>query len=689
MPLNKAEALRHAEQFVARGKVPAAIAVYQKIVESDPLDLTAICALGDLYVSAGQKPDALEHYSTIADSFIKQGAAVKAAYILRKILELDPANPNVQLGLAELYSKEGMIDKAHSAFLEAGSSFARTGKIPEALDANKRALVIKPESHQAREAIIALEAQAAANLAQTTAGGGQPGTQAANIEAPRTPSVEAASGNQSPDFDDRMVIKSISKAELLAGYGDVEQAVTMLKDVLSHRPDSIDVHVKLKDIYLRNEMIVEAEGECVQIASLYDARGDSERARDFTIRANRLSQLIKPTSGPRTTGEPAFGAPPSTLTAVEQIRRSHVTQPALPNPLREPAEPPVRRSASLPADTGAVTHSSPPVVEVAAPPIVESVEHDQSTLRAMLTSVETAPEVPAVVQPEPELFKQFATTAFATLGDTEVGKVSRRRWIIMAAAAVTIAGLSVGAVWLALPMYHARLDKEYAAVASAQAIAEPHPSEPPVVEDPSTPVEQLDVPASETAAADPEAANRNEAERLERLRQLEEARQKKKLEDSRVVPPDSPPVASQPLPGAAANKRSPMAPPSVGAVPASQGGSDGSTPLDVSSVPGGANRPGEAPAPAPRANTPTRAESLRQVRPEYPSMAKASGQKGIVTVEVSINERGDVVSARAISGPSLLRGPAVTAASRWKFKPAMRDGKPISSVTTISFNFRL
>jgi protein TonB len=77
------------------------------------------------------------------------------------------------------------------------------------------------------------------------------------------------------------------------------------------------------------------------------------------------------------------------------------------------------------------------------------------------------------------------------------------------------------------------------------------------------------------------------------------------------------------------------------------------------------------------------------VQPEYPSIARVAGQKGVVTVEVSINERGDVVSARAIAGPPMLRDSATAAARRWKFKPATRDGKPITSTSTISFNFKM
>ena len=82
-------------------------------------------------------------------------------------------------------------------------------------------------------------------------------------------------------------------AELLVGYGRVEQAIAMLKEILVHRPDYIDVRVKLKDIYLRSEMMEKASSECFEIARMYEARGDTARARDYTVRAERLAQSFK------------------------------------------------------------------------------------------------------------------------------------------------------------------------------------------------------------------------------------------------------------------------------------------------------------------------------------------------------------------------------------------------------------
>jgi len=104
------------------------------------------------------------------------------------------------------------------------------------------------------------------------------------------------------------VVQEISKAERLVAYGQVNQAISMLRSILRDQADSIDVHVKLKDIYLRTGMMIEAATECCELERIHGARGESDRARDYAIRAGRLTQLIEHPSGDLFEPEPkTFG----------------------------------------------------------------------------------------------------------------------------------------------------------------------------------------------------------------------------------------------------------------------------------------------------------------------------------------------------------------------------------------------
>jgi TonB family protein len=107
-------------------------------------------------------------------------------------------------------------------------------------------------------------------------------------------------------------------------------------------------------------------------------------------------------------------------------------------------------------------------------------------------------------------------------------------------------------------------------------------------------------------------------------------------------------------------------------------------------VPIGATQPTEPPAKAVRQSPGVvMGSAIKKVDPVYPSTARSAGQSGAVKVEVSINERGDVISARALSGPALLQGAAISAARAWKFKASTLGGVPVTTTTTIVFNFKL
>lgn len=76
-------------------------------------------------------------------------------------------------------------------------------------------------------------------------------------------------------------------------------------------------------------------------------------------------------------------------------------------------------------------------------------------------------------------------------------------------------------------------------------------------------------------------------------------------------------------------------------------------------------------------------------KPEYPSAAKSVGAQGRVVVELTIDEAGKVVKARAISGHPLLQKAAVAAALQARFSPTVLSGEHVSITGTISYTFLL
>lgn len=73
--------------------------------------------------------------------------------------------------------------------------------------------------------------------------------------------------------------------------------------------------------------------------------------------------------------------------------------------------------------------------------------------------------------------------------------------------------------------------------------------------------------------------------------------------------------------------------------------------------------------------------------PAYPAMAKAIRAGGPVTVQITVDEAGHVISAEATSGHVLLRAAAVQAANAAKFRPTLISGKPAKVTGTITYDF--
>lgn len=81
--------------------------------------------------------------------------------------------------------------------------------------------------------------------------------------------------------------------------------------------------------------------------------------------------------------------------------------------------------------------------------------------------------------------------------------------------------------------------------------------------------------------------------------------------------------------------------------------------------------------------------ATRQAPPVYPSAAKVTRTTGVVKVELTVDEKGDVAVVQKASGPVMLQEAAKDAVRKWKFRPFVRDGQPVQAIGFISFNFAL
>ena len=80
-------------------------------------------------------------------------------------------------------------------------------------------------------------------------------------------------------------------------------------------------------------------------------------------------------------------------------------------------------------------------------------------------------------------------------------------------------------------------------------------------------------------------------------------------------------------------------------------------------------------------------KALALPQPAYPALARAAHVSGTVTVQVLIDEQGNVSAAHAVDGHPLLQAVCVAAARQARFSPTLLEGEPVKVTGVIQYNF--
>lgn len=75
--------------------------------------------------------------------------------------------------------------------------------------------------------------------------------------------------------------------------------------------------------------------------------------------------------------------------------------------------------------------------------------------------------------------------------------------------------------------------------------------------------------------------------------------------------------------------------------------------------------------------------------PDYPSIARSARVQGVVVISAILDEQGNVIEMKVVSGPVLLYQAALSAVSRWKYQPTYLNGEPIPVEMNILVHFQL
>ncbi|CAN5602099.1 hypothetical protein BH24ACI2_BH24ACI2_15340 [soil metagenome] len=113
------------------------------------------------------------------------------------------------------------------------------------------------------------------------------------------------------------------------------------------------------------------------------------------------------------------------------------------------------------------------------------------------------------------------------------------------------------------------------------------------------------------------------------------------------------------------------------------------TPKPPPPLPPATPKPTPKPPPAPISGGVVNGKAIDLPKPNYPAAAKAIRADGEVSVQVTIDEYGNVIAANTVSGHALLRSSAVSAALNAKFRPTLLSDQPVKVKGVIIYKFAM
>jgi tetratricopeptide (TPR) repeat protein len=243
-----------------------------------------------------QDPDrATRLVENVFDVVLERGEGEAVENQLKSILQQDPDHIPTLLVMIRYYSAVNLTHNLPSLLEKVGNIYLRNEQIAEAASIYSQLARLEPDNPSHRETLKHIK--------------GRLGSEGAEIELPRLvpdmssiaerfvtePTLRTITPDSSGDtavsdtaeeatYSPEQVQSFMVEGDLFASYGLFRKAIEQYKRILEWIPHHIEVHEKIRDMFAKVGDLPQAAQECLTLASIYTARGDSESAnRNFAL----------------------------------------------------------------------------------------------------------------------------------------------------------------------------------------------------------------------------------------------------------------------------------------------------------------------------------------------------------------------------------------------------------------------
>ncbi|MCL5023318.1 MAG: tetratricopeptide repeat protein, partial [Nitrospirae bacterium] len=220
-----------------------------------PLDPEVNRMRGDLYLAKGDRDKAWESYGMIVDSLIHDDRIEDAILLAKQFKDVNP----VEIGnlLISLYRQKHDDEALYGETLFVAGLLLDSGMQEEALEHYREALRLRPDDLQLKRILAEQEMSM--------------GIQPSDEEREKT-------------TDDLL-----TDADIFIKYGLCDEARSILEELKVNEPGNVDVHRKLRSLYLELNDKELAVTECLILFGLYGKEGNTAMREAALMQAAEIS----------------------------------------------------------------------------------------------------------------------------------------------------------------------------------------------------------------------------------------------------------------------------------------------------------------------------------------------------------------------------------------------------------------
>ncbi|MDX1764795.1 MAG: hypothetical protein R3231_10775, partial [bacterium] len=142
----KNKIIQKAQKLTRKGQIDKAIAEWESLLTKRADDANIHNTIGDLYLKDRKKEAAIEAYRNASRIYRQSGFSLKAIAVNKKILKIDPMDLDSLLCVAQLNQERGMINNAKECYLSIAQYHLKTGAHEKALEAYQNIVEMEPKN---------------------------------------------------------------------------------------------------------------------------------------------------------------------------------------------------------------------------------------------------------------------------------------------------------------------------------------------------------------------------------------------------------------------------------------------------------------------------------------------------------------------------------------------------------------